>query len=193
MRLSAWAWLAACAAAWSAQASELPRYTLDSERSFVHWEVVHFSTSTMRGRFGPLAGEVRYDPASGRGSLGLVIDTTTLSTGFRIFDSRLRQPDLFSTEAYPQAFFSAGAFRLVPGSAAPQELRGEVTIKGSSAPLALRAIRFSCRPATATTAEVCGGDFEAQLLRSDFGMSFGLPFIADAVRLVIQVEARREP
>ena len=38
----------------------------------------------------------------------------------------------------------------------------------------------------------CGGDFEAELRRSDFGMSFGLPLVADRVRLLVQVEAIRD-
>ncbi|MBS0442054.1 MAG: polyisoprenoid-binding protein, partial [Proteobacteria bacterium] len=37
-----------------------------------------------------------------------------------------------------------------------------------------------------------GGDFEAELRRSDFGMSFGLPLVADRVRLLVQVEAIRD-
>jgi polyisoprenoid-binding protein YceI len=38
---------------------------------------------------------------------------------------------------------------------------------------------------------VCGGDFEGELLRSDFGATFGLPLIANRVRLQVQVEGRR--
>ena len=49
--------------------------------------------------------------------------------------------------------------------------------------------RFACRSDEGT--EVCGGDFEGELLRSDFGATFGLPFVADRVRLLVQVEGRR--
>jgi polyisoprenoid-binding protein YceI len=40
--------------------------------------------------------------------------------------------------------------------------------------------------------EVCGGDFEAEFERSAFGIVFGSPFVADRVRLVIQVEGIRQ-
>lgn len=176
-----------------APAAEPPRWVLDAERTFVHWEVLHFGTSTMRGRFGPVPGELRWDPASGRGRLGLVIDTTTLSTGLGIFDARLKRDDLLDTAAHPQAFFTAGSLVLRPGATTSQEVRGELTLKGQSAPLALRALRFGCRPAAGAEPEVCGGDFEARFERSAFGMSFGLPFIGDTVRLLVQVEARRAP
>ena len=38
-------------------------------------------------------------------------------------------------------------------------------------------------------ARAAGGDFEGELTRSDFGINFGLPFVADRVRLQVQVEA----
>ena len=41
--------------------------------------------------------------------------------------------------------------------------------------------------------EVCGGDFETTLVRSQFGVSYGLTYgIPDNVRLVIQVEAVKQ-
>ena len=40
--------------------------------------------------------------------------------------------------------------------------------------------------------EVCGGDFEATLQRSAYGMTYGLPGIPDTIRLVIQIEAVRQ-
>jgi len=37
--------------------------------------------------------------------------------------------------------------------------------------------------------EVCGGDFETTITRSQYDMSYGLPGIPDAIRLLIQIEA----
>ena len=51
---------------------------------------------------------------------------------------------------------------------------------------------FKCYTHPLLRREVCGGDFEAELSRGTFGMSFGLPFVADRVRLKIQVEAVRQ-
>lgn len=39
--------------------------------------------------------------------------------------------------------------------------------------------------------EVCGGDFEATIIRSAYGMTNGLPRIPDEVTLKIQIEAIR--
>lgn len=47
------------------------RFELDPEHRFAHFEVLHFGTSTLRWRDGPLAGEVLLDTAAGRGPVAL--------------------------------------------------------------------------------------------------------------------------
>ncbi|MBX3606093.1 MAG: YceI family protein [Piscinibacter sp.] len=165
-------------------------YRLDPQHSFVHFEVLHFGTSTLRGRFGPLDGQASLDAPAGRGRTGLRIPMASLSTGLPVLDRRLREADLLAVDAYPEAYFVAEHFVFEDG--ALREVRGEVTLRGISRPLTLRALRFGCRPHPTLQRDWCGGDFETELRRSDFGMTFGLPLVADRVRLLIEVEALRE-
>jgi polyisoprenoid-binding protein YceI len=183
--------LAATAAAAAGARAEPATYRLDPDHTFVHFEVLHFGTSTLRGRFGPLDGFVRIDRAALRGEVGLRIAIASLDTGLELLDRRLQEPDLLASAANPEAFFVARDFRFDGERVA--EVRGEFTLRGTSQPLALRALRFGCRTDTheGRPVEVCGGDFEGQAHRSDFGMTFGLPFVADRVRIVVQVEGRR--
>ena len=162
-------------------------YVLDPERSFVHFELLHFGTSTIRGRFGPISGGVTIDRDAQRGEISLALPTASVSTGLAVFDARIRQADLLASQAFPEAYFVATKFSFSQGQ--PAEIRGEFTLRGQGRPLSLRALRFACR--TEGTAEVCGGDFEAEILRSEFGLTFGLPFVADRVRLLVQVQGRR--
>lgn len=162
-------------------------YVLDPAHSFVHFEVLHFGTSTSSGRFGPIVGVVTLDRAAGRGEVGLRIPTASVDTGLPVFNARLREADLLASTEFPEAFFVASDFRFVGPALA--EVRGEFTLRGVSQPLSLLARRFACRSDQGT--EVCGGDFDGELLRSEFGATFGLPFVADRVRLVVQVEGRR--
>ncbi len=164
-------------------------YSLDPAHTFVTFEVLHFGTSTSRGRFGPIEGEVVLDRSAGRGEVSLRVSTATVDTGLAVFNARLRQADLLASEAHPEAFFVARNFRFDGDK--PSEVRGEFTWRGSSQPLTLRALAFACRIDTQRQREVCGGDFEGAFKRSEFGASFGLPFIADTVRLVVQVEGLR--
>lgn len=171
--------------AWAAPAV----YVLDPEHSFVHFEVQHFATSTLRGRFGPVSGEVLLDVAAGRGEVALRVATAQVDTGLAVFNARLRQADLLASAEYPEAFFVARNFRF--DGARLAEVRGEFTFRGNSQPLSLHARFFACRQDGAT--EVCGGDFAGEVLRSSVGATFGLPLIGDRVRLVVQVEGRRQP
>lgn len=177
-------------AAWGAP-PPAGHYRFDPDHTFVTFEVMHFGTSTLRGRFGPLSGEADLDPATRSGYVGLKIGTQAVDTGMPVLDRRLCQKDLLNCDAEPTAYFVA---RRIDFDAAGRvfAVHGELTLRGISHPLDLTAQRFACRTAgeERESRTVCGGDFEGELLRSDYGASFGLPFIADPVRLKVQVEAQ---
>ena len=166
-------------------------YTLDPSHSFVHFEVLHFDTATLRGRFGPLQGEVTLDRDARRGRVQLVMEPAGVSTGLPVLDARLRQADMLATEAFPQAYFVAERFEFAPDGGVAA-VTGEFTLRGVGQPLRLQAQRFRCYTSPLLRREVCGGDFEAELLRSRFGITHSLPFVADLVRLKVQVEAIRQ-
>jgi len=168
-------------------------YQLDPAHSWVQFEVLHFGTSTLRGRIGPIRGDVTWDRATGRGELGLTIPTAQIDTGLPVLDAKLRSADLLDSVAYPDAWFVARNFRSDAATRAITAVRGEFTLHGVSQPLELTAERFACRQGADGGREVCGGDFVAELKRSDFGITFGLPFVADKVRLLIQVEGMARP
>jgi polyisoprenoid-binding protein YceI len=181
-------WLAAAGTGAAAQPIS---YRFDPSHSFVHFEVMHFGTATLRGRFGPLDGLATLDLRAGKGQVSLSVPTQAVSTGLAVLDSRLRQDDLLDSTAYPQAYFVAERF-VFEGDTL-REVRGEFTLRGTSRPLTLRAQRFACGTHPVLQRDWCGGDFEAELQRSDYGMTFGLPFVANRVRLLIQVEAIQAP
>jgi polyisoprenoid-binding protein YceI len=162
-------------------------YQLDPDHTFVQFEVLHFGTSTLRGRIGPVTGEVTVDRAAKSGDLRLRIPVGTVETGMRVLDARLKQPDLLATAEYPEAYFVATRFQF-DASGGVKEVRGEFTLRGVGEPLSLIARSFACRHDERLGKDVCGGDFEADLKRGRFGATFGEPFVGDDVHLVIQVE-----
>jgi polyisoprenoid-binding protein YceI len=179
---SLWPWAA------QAQADAAPqRYRLDPAHSFVTFEVLHFGTSTLRGRWGPLQGEVLLDPARGQGEVGLTIPMAQLDTGLRLLDRRLCEPDLLACQDHPQAWFVARQFQFLPDGSV-SSVRGELTLRGVSTGLTLTAQQFGCHTRPDSGERVCGGDFVGELQRSDFGAGWGAPLVSDRVRLVVQVE-----
>ncbi len=165
-------------------------YVLDPSHTQVTWEVVHLRTSTMRGRFNRIEGHVTLDRAARQGELSISVDTASVSSGVAPLDGLLRGSQMLSSEEHPKAFFIARQISFEAGQ--PASVRGEFTLRGISQPLQLRATGFNCYQHPSLRREVCGGDFEGELKRSSFGINHSLPFVADRVRLLVQVEGVRQ-
>jgi polyisoprenoid-binding protein YceI len=180
---------AALLVAGAAQAQPVT-YLIDPTHTFVHWEVLHFGTSTVRGRFGGVEGSVKLDRTARRGEISLTLDTTTLDTGIVPFNAKLRSNEFFDVAQHPKAWFVATRFDF--DGDRPKSITGELTLRGASHGLTLTATRFNCYENPMLQREVCGGDFEATVRRGEFGMAYGAPLVADRVRLLVQVEAIKQ-
>ena len=168
-----------------------PTYALDPTHTFVHWEVLHTGTSTLRGRFDRSIGSVQFDAKAQRLDVNVTVDTASVSSGVPVLDALLRSSStMLATAANPQATFIAHAARFE--GELPREVQGELTLRGVTQPLTLRALRWNCALNLLFRREVCGGDFEAFIDRSSFGVTHSLLFVADRMRLVIQVEGIRQ-
>lgn len=181
-----------CLLSWFATAAQAQSttYWLDPGHTRVHWEVMHFGTSTSRGRFDDVRGSIELDATAGTGEVSIEVRTASVNTGVLPLDGILRR-SYFVSEQHPVAYFVARGWRWQRD--APLVVRGEFTLRGVSLPLGLHATQLRCYVHPQLQREVCGADLEATLRRSDFGITDGLPFIGDTVRLVIQVEAIRQP
>jgi len=184
------AWALTVAAAAVQVPAQAQGYSLDAGHTFVHWEVLHMGTSTTRGRFDRAAGNVSFDAKAKRIDIGITVDTASVNTGLPLFDKLLRGESFFATDAHPQAFFTAKQADWE--GEVPRRIRGEFTLRGISQPLELRALRWNCGLNPIFRRTVCGGDFEAELTRSPYGITHSLPLVSDKVRLLIQVEAVAE-
>lgn len=167
-------------------------YTIEPTHTFVNWQARHFGVSTSRGRFDKTSGQITYDAKAKTGSVDVVIDLKSISTGVAPFDAHLRQDDYFDVERHPQAKFVSTEMRFTGDKLS--EVPGHLTIRGITRPITLKARNFACYDNPFLKREVCGGDFEATVIRSQYGMVHGLPVIVpdDAISLQIQVEAVRQ-
>ena len=165
-------------------------YVLDPSHTQVTFEVLHLGTSTLRGRFNRIEGHVTLDRAARSGDVQITVDTASVSTGVLPLDGMLRGAQGFVSQDHPKAFFVAR--QLVFEGDKLASVRGEFSLRGTSQPLLMRATNFNCYEHPQLKREVCGGDFEAELMRSSFGINHSLPFVGDKVRLLIQVEGVRQ-
>lgn len=179
----------ACAAV-SAQAESVT-YAIDPTHTFVTFEVRHFGTSTVRGRFDRTQGSIVLDKAARSGRADITIDMASINSGVDSFDAHLKNQDFFDVAVHPTARFVADRIEF-DGDGKVTAVPGALTLLGRTLPVSLRATHYRCYDNPRVKREVCGGDFETTIQRSQWGMTFGLPGIPDGVRLVIQIEAARQ-
>ena len=165
-------------------------YAIDTTHTFVTFEAKHFGTSTNRGRFDKKSGTVTLDVAAKTGKVDVTLETGSINTGYAAFESHLKSKDFFNSEAFPTATFVGNKFTFDGDKVTA--VAGTLTLLGKSQPVELKANSFGCYQNPMLKREVCGGDFETTIVRSAFGMNYGLPFIPDSVKLVIQIEAVKQ-
>ena len=166
-------------------------YVLDPTHTFVTFEIGHFGTSTNRGRFDKKEGTVQFDRAGKTGKVDLTIDATSISTGTPPFDKHLQGTDLFNVAKFPTIQFSADQFRFNGDKVS--EVAGKLTLLGQTHPVTLKANTFNCYQSPMLKREVCGGDFETTIDRTQWGMDYGVSFgMPKTVRLIVQAEAIKQ-
>ena len=183
---------AALAATTLGAQAQTATYAIDPTHTFVTFEVPHFGVTTNRGRFDKKTGAVQFDKTGKSGKVDLTIETASISTGTAAFDKHLQSKDFFNSAEVPTARFVADKFSFNGDKVS--EVAGNLTLLGKTNPVVLKATNFGCYQNPMLKVEVCGGDFETTIVRSQYGMAWGLNFgIADNVRLVIQVEGIKQP
>lgn len=181
---------AATLAGFGTAQAQTTTYTLDPTHTFVTFEALHFGTSTNRGRFDKKEGTVKIDRAAKTGSVDITIDMNSINTGVAPFDGHLKSKDFFDVANHPTARFQATGFSFDGDKVSA--VKGTLTLLGKTQPVELKASRFNCYDNPMLKREVCGGDFETTIQRSQFGSTYGLPGIPDNVRLLVQVEAVKQ-
>jgi polyisoprenoid-binding protein YceI len=182
--------LAAVLAAGAVQAQSAT-YAVEPTHTFVTFEAKHFGVSTNRGRFDKKEGSITIDPAAKTGKVEITIDTASINTGTAPFDGHLKSKDFFNSAEFPTAKFVGDKFEF--DGTKIKAVSGNLTLLGKAMPVTLTAESYGCYDHPRLKVQVCGGDFTTTIQRSQWGMNYGIPFVPDAVKLVIQVEAIKQP
>jgi polyisoprenoid-binding protein YceI len=191
MRTSFIALAAAAALVTGLAQAESASYTIDPTHTFVTFEINHFGASVNRGRFDKKEGTVQFDRAGKTGKVEISFDATSINSGTPAFDKHLQSADLFNAAQHPKITFVSDKFSFNGDKVS--EVSGQLTLLGKTGPVTLKANQFNCYQSPMLKREVCGGDFEATIDRTQWGMNYGVDWgFAKNVRLVVQVEAVKQ-
>lgn len=192
MRMSLFSLLAVAAAtAMTAGAAQAAPYAIDPTHTFVTFEIGHFGATTNRGRFDKKQGTVNFDRAAKTGKVDISFDATSINTGTPTFDKHLQSAELFDAAKHPTIKFVSDKFTFSGDKVS--EVSGQLTLLGKTAPVTLKSTQFACYDSPMLKREVCGGDFETTIDRTQWGMNYGVEWgFPKNVRLVIQIEAVKQ-
>ena len=174
----------------SAVAAAPVSYTVDPTHSGVTAESRHFGTSTVRSHFIAKAGNITIDPAAKTGKGEIYIDIASVQTGVPKLDTHLKGADFFDAAGYPEAKFTSTSFTF-DGDKVTQ-IAGDLTMKGKTAPVVLKATNYNCYLSPGFKKQVCGGDFETTIKRTDWDVKYAVPFVSDETKLIVQIEATKD-
>jgi polyisoprenoid-binding protein YceI len=172
-------------------------YTMDPFHSYPQFEVNHLGMSNMRGRFDKTTGKFTIDRAAKTGTLELVVQTASLSTGDndkgnrpRARDEHLRSADFFNVAEFPTMTYKAGSVKFSGDNVS--SIEGSLTLLGVTKPLALTVDGWKCGPHPVSKKEMCGANAHGTFKRSDFGMKYGIPVVGDEIKLWVEVEGYKD-
>jgi polyisoprenoid-binding protein YceI len=172
-------------------------YTVDTQHSYPNFTINHLGMTTIHGRFDRMTGKVAFDPAAKTGSLEVKIATASVSTGdskradgSRSRDDHLRAADFFNSAEFPDMVYKSTRFNF--NGETVESVEGTLTLLGVTKPVKLNVTSFKCGPHPFNKKPMCGAYVEGSIKRTDFGMKFGVPAVADEVKLAISVEAYPE-
>lgn len=171
-------------------------YTIDGAHTLVAWRVSHFGVNDYIGLFGDAAGTLQLDPRNlGASKLALTIPVsrvTVASEGLREHLMRPGKdggkPDFFGAAPADARFVSTAVRRTGPMTAT---ITGDLTLNGVTRPVTIAA-EFTGAGANPMNKRLnIGFHGKTEIQRSQFGIGYGIPMVADRVELDITAAFER--
>lgn len=110
-------------------------WTIDETHSLVEFAVKHMMITTVKGRFGRVAGTVTLpDGDVTKGTVQVTIDTGSIDTRNDQRDGHLKSPDFFDVAQFPTITFTSTR---VVAAGDGWQLSGDLTMHGVTKPVTL--------------------------------------------------------
>lgn len=161
-------------------------YTLDPAHASILFKINHLGYSTYIGRFERFEASLTGDPATPQtAQVTAVVDMTSLNIANPDFAAELMGPDWFDAATYPQATFKTLGLKRTSDTEA--DISGELTLKGQTKAVILKARLNGSAYDRLRGADVVGFSVTLPINRSEFGVDKYSGLLADDV--IIEIEA----
>jgi polyisoprenoid-binding protein YceI len=156
-------------------------YVVDANRSQVEFRLRYFGFFSPGGRFGHVAGTVRFDPERWESlAVSIRIDVDSLESRPRFWHDELLGAHFCDRARYPEIGFDGRrAEQTGPGTGLAF---GTLTLRGVTRPVTLRA-------RLAPAGDELDVDAETSVSRAEFGLGGVLPLASDEVSIALHLRA----
>lgn len=175
----------------SAQATaNVEHFELEKPHTQIVFIGNHLGFSHSYGRFMDFDGEFTLDHDDlSQSAVNVVIDAASLDMGHEKWNAHLQNEDFLDVEKFPEIRFTSDAVTLVDEKTA--QVSGVLSMHGIDKQVTLDVTHNKSGVHPFNGKYIAGFSAEATIRRSDFGMTFGLPLLADEVVIKISVEGIR--
>lgn len=186
--LSVVAAVASCVVAPTFAASET--YVIDPTHTYPRFSYSHFGLSTQLSRFNQTSGTVVLDKSARTAAVDVVIDMTSVDTGYATFNEHIQAEDFLDTAKYPTATFKSTKVTFEGDK--PVAIDGNLTIKGVTKPVTLKVTNFVNMTHPMLNKDAIGADASTVIRRSDFNAGKYAPNVGDELTISIALEAVKQ-
>jgi len=165
-------------------------YVIDPTHTFARFSYDHFGLSTQLSRFDKTSGTVVLDKEAKTASVDVVIDTTSVDTGYATFNEHIQAPDFLDTAQFPTATFKSTKVDFAGDQ--PTAIHGNLTIKGITRPVTLTVKRYVNMQHPMLKKDAIGADATTVIKRSDFNASKYAPNVGDELTISVALEAVKQ-
>ena len=166
------------------------KYKFEKNHSSVMWIADHFGYSKVSGKFVDIDGTITFDEKNPQNSsVEAIIEIDSLVTGLPKFNEHLLSKDFFDEDKFETAKFVSKKVHKIKNKTA--EIIGDLTLLGITKEVILKAEFNKSAPNPMSQKPTIGFSAKTSINRSDFGMKYAIPGIADKVDLIIEVEANQ--
>lgn len=167
-------------------------WVVDRDASQITFKVGYQNGTQLNVVFPDYDATIDFDPRHPENASALiVVHTASVDSRLGPVDSLIRSADYLNSAAFPTITFDLGG--LIKTSPSTADLDGEITVRGMTRPIQLKAMVYKFDPfADAPADRVAAFEITGALDRADFGSTAGAPEIATILPIRILLEIHPE-
>lgn len=171
--------------------ADMARYDLDPEHTTVYFTIDHIGYAKTLGIFTGVSGSFMYDTdTQDLSDVEVNVTAASVNTFNDARDGHVRNSDFLDVTQYPEIIFVANEG--TPTGANTGTVTGDLTILGQTRPVTLNVtLNKLAEYPFGHKREVLGLSLDGTVLRSDFGMTYGVEngLVGDEVTINVETEA----